>query len=395
VVDAERVEAIEAALMALGDGSPALRARLLAILALELLWSGDTNRPSALSDEALALARSHGEPSVLGPVLAMRAGTLWNPRWARERLDIATELLSIAEVAGDPYLHFWALYRRTAAFLELGDTHEAEACRRAAEREADDLGQPHPRWAVMFFKVAAAVASGRLADAKNAAQEILTLGRDSGQPDAEPLYAVLLATIRYQQGRLGELETVLADTVGRLPAVPYFRALLALAYCELDRPTDARFVFTSLARGDLRSLLFDYLAGPTAALLAIVCAEVGDADGAAVLTEVIAPYASQVASHPLMWLGSFSHHLGLLATTLGRWSEAEAHFRTAASTHERLGAPAWLARTRLEWARMLLAGAEPGGGERAHDLLRQALGTARELGLANIERRAVELLSSE
>ena len=44
---------------------------------------------------------------------------------------------------------------------------------------------------------------------------------------------------------------------------------------------------------------------------------------------------------------------------------------------------------------MLLLRADPGDGERAHDLLRQALVTARELSLANLERRAIELLSSQ
>jgi hypothetical protein len=34
-------------------------------------------------------------------------------------------------------------------------------------------------------------------------------------------------------------------------------------------------------------------------------------------------------------------------------------------------------------------------GGRAHDLLRQALAAARELGLLNIERGAVELLSPQ
>jgi hypothetical protein len=42
---------------------------------------------------------------------------------------------------------------------------------------------------------------------------------------------------------------------------------------------------------------------------------------------------------------------------------------------------------------MLLARAEPGDGERAHDLLHQALATARELGLGNVERQAAGLLS--
>lgn len=85
------------------------------------------------------------------------------------------------------------------------------------------------------------------------------------------------------------------------------------------------------------------------------------------------------------------HYLGLLATTIGRFDDAEARF-AAAATHERIQAPTWLARTRLEWARMLLVRRQPGDVERARELLGQALATARELGLGNIERQAVALL---
>jgi hypothetical protein len=42
---------------------------------------------------------------------------------------------------------------------------------------------------------------------------------------------------------------------------------------------------------------------------------------------------------------------------------------------------------------MLLTRRKPGDAERARELLGQALTSARELGLANVERRAVELLS--
>ncbi len=56
-------------------------------------------------------------------------------------------------------------------------------------------------------------------------------------------------------------------------------------------------------------------------------------------------------------------------------------------------APHWLAATRLERARMLLDRRRPGDAERARELLGQALATARELGVVNVERRAVGLLS--
>ncbi|MBV8940240.1 MAG: hypothetical protein JO240_00740 [Solirubrobacterales bacterium] len=55
-----------------------------------------------------------------------------------------------------------------------------------------------------------------------------------------------------------------------------------------------------------------------------------------------------------------------------------------------MGAPIWLARTRVDLARLLL---ERGGdGARATALLEQARGTARDLGCASIERQANALL---
>jgi hypothetical protein len=92
-------------------------------------------------------------------------------------------------------------------------------------------------------------------------------------------------------------------------------------------------------------------------------------------------------------LGAVAYYLAILAATSGDFYGAEHHFAKAAATHERIGAPHWLARTRLEWARMLLNRGRPGDAEQARELLGQALTTARERGLGNIERRAVQLLT--
>jgi hypothetical protein len=82
----------------------------------------------------------------------------------------------------------------------------------------------------------------------------------------------------------------------------------------------------------------------------------------------------------------------MLATVLGRFDEADSDFQSAAQLHQRLAAPTWLARTRLEWARMLLRRGGPGDADRARELLGQSLATARELGLGAVERQVSTLL---
>ena len=108
---------------------------------------------------------------------------------------------------------------------------------------------------------------------------------------------------------------------------------------------------------------------------------------------MLQPYANQFVFTAGGSLGAVAYYLAILASTSGDFDEAERRFVEAAATHERIGAPTWLARTRLEWARMLITRNLPGDAERARELLGQALSTARGLALAKLERRAVQLLT--
>ena len=61
--------------------------------------------------------------------------------------------------------------------------------------------------------------------------------------------------------------------------------------------------------------------------------------------------------------------------------------------NERLGARPWLARTQLDYARMLLRRDAAGDGERARGLLEAALATAREIGMAKVAADCESLLA--
>ena len=92
---------------------------------------------------------------------------------------------------------------------------------------------------------------------------------------------------------------------------------------------------------------------------AAACAYLGDRAGATVLFQLLEPHASQIVFTNGGVLGAVAHYLAVLAATFGDFDEAQSRFAVAAATHERIGAATWLARTRLEWARMLRARAKP------------------------------------
>jgi hypothetical protein len=114
----------------------------------------------------------------------------------------------------------------------------------------------------------------------------------------------------------------------------------------------------------------------------------GDTGSAAVLYDLLLPHSTTFGVLAGLTTGCTAYYLGLLATMLGRYPEAEEHFRVATEAHIRVGAPAHLGRTRVEWARMRLARRAPGDVEEAQRLLQQALTVATDLGLVNVERRA-------
>jgi uncharacterized protein HemY len=83
--------------------------------------------------------------------------------------------------------------------------------------------------------------------------------------------------------------------------------------------------------------------------------------------------------------------LGLLATTMSLWTEAEGHFEAALEMNAKLGARPWLAHTQHQYATMLLNRDQVGDRDRATSLLDEALGTASELGMAALIEKIEEL----
>jgi hypothetical protein len=390
-VDAARVEVLEAAIAAVGEDDLPVRARLLATLGLELAWAPDPSRRLTLSGDALRIARSLGDPQTLAHVLLARDYTISAPDNATERLAATIELLATAERLGDPVLASRALGLRFKAAMELADVAEAERCLVRNQVLVAELGQPVLTWATLHHQASLLVLHCD-AEAEAAMIAAHEFGTAIGQQ--EVFSFARRFSLRVDQGRAEELEPWLRQAVEQTQS-PMMKAIYAHVLAETDRTDVAGRLFDDIAAtgfahptNNVAWLLF-------ATECAWLCARLGRDDCVPRLRSMLEPYADQLVVGAFAgWVtGAVALYLGLLAKTIGDWPEAEVRFTAAAATHERIGAPTWLARTRLEWARMLLAHAEPGDGERAHDLLHQALATARELGLANIERGAVEPLS--
>jgi tetratricopeptide (TPR) repeat protein len=385
------VPLLREALASLDTADSELRTRLLARLAGALRDEPDGGEREALSREAVAMARRIGDAAPLAYALDGRYAATWEPGNSRERLGIALELTRVAALSGDPERALQGHHYQLIAHLELGEIPAAYAALNAKRRIADELRQPPQRWYVTVIEAFMALFEGRFTEGEALMEQAISFCPDGFHSDGSYRYQLFL--LRREQGRLAEMESLIRRSVDEYTVFPGFRAMLTVLLVELGREAEARQVFDAMAARDFADLPWDceWLHGTT--LLAEVACSLGDLPRAATLYQLMEPYAHfNVVAPAEVSAGSVSRALGLLATALSRWDEAERRFIDAIAMNETMGARPWVAHSRHDYGRMLLARDRAGDRDAARAQLRRALTVSRELGMTTLTRRIERLL---
>jgi hypothetical protein len=128
------------------------------------------------------------------------------------------------------------------------------------------------------------------------------------------------------------------------------------------------------------------------AMLAVVCAELGDRPRAALLYERLAPFADRQAVAGLAGfsLGSMHRYLALLSSTRGDVESAVLHFEAALVSNTRAGATLFVAYTQNDFAALLRCEGPRHDPERASALTRSAATTARRCNAVQLQRELDE-----
>jgi class 3 adenylate cyclase/tetratricopeptide (TPR) repeat protein len=391
--DADRVAMLEAALAALPDGDSTARARLLTKLSYECTFT-DPARASVLGTNAYDMARRLGDPSTLVDATT-RAARTWRVAmnipaahpfyWDRPVLDEAT---ATAEQLGDPAVLFTALYVGIQIEIQTGNLAGANRRLDRVVALAEEVGQPDLRWIATYLCADLALLAGDAAGAERLVEAAYAIGRETGQRGAGTIYAAGMQSVRWHQGRQAEVAGLLAEAAAADPDLGVLQvgvevpgeqsssaggAAAELAAAVARAPEDASW--------DLSMTIFAELAGRRR-----------DAEAAATLYDRLMPFNGMFAYATAILRGPIAHYLGMLAAVLQRYDDGDQHFARAAELNERLQAPFHLARTQLEWARMLHERTNPGDRDRAKELLERARSTAALYGCAQVERRANRLL---
>jgi DNA-binding SARP family transcriptional activator/tetratricopeptide (TPR) repeat protein len=395
VVDTSVVILVEEALDELGDGEPALRARLLARLAMELSFSEQRERRAALSEEALRIARSVGDIRGIGYALDARHWSLWGPANVDERLAAANELLELAEESGDERLAMQGHRWRMIDLLELCDMAEVDVEIDAYTALAEKRRRPSEAPYTRFLHAMRLLLTGDFDRAHDVGEEGRRLGERVQDSNAINAHVVQMLVSCRDRGGLDRVEEMVRRQTERFRNIPGWRCALAHVYAENGNHEDAHRILDGFGRGDFRDLPLDGLWLGAIAVLAETAATLGDPSHAERLHELLEPYAGRNVT--IGWVsachGSASRHLGLLKGLLGHREHAIAHFEKALETNTRMRARPLVARTRMDLARTLLERFEPSPSDVswANAELDAALEEATALGMTRLGQECREL----
>jgi predicted ATPase/class 3 adenylate cyclase len=332
-VDSERMAAIERAIELDDPPNPARRARLLALQAQELTWDPDFARRGTLAEEAIELARGAGDARALAEALRSACYALWSAETFELRAALAQELVTLSDQLGDPVLRRAAQNLEFHACVERGELARAQTALERSQRTAAELGQPLVNSAVAVLAAALKLLQGDLDAGERLAEHAFQLGQEAGQPDAVSYYGVQISYVRLFEGRGEEIIAMSEQSAEATSAVPALRAGLASTLCWLDRREDAAAILKEAASDRFEHVLPSTGELTALALYANAATHTGDRGVAAILYDLIQPWADQFVWSGVSGYGHVRMYLGLLASCLGQHELADEHLAFACEFH--------------------------------------------------------------
>ncbi len=381
-------DVLQRALAALGDDDSALRSQLLGRLAI---YTDIEHRKRVLAHQALEMGRRIADDAALCDVLVSTHWVTRGPDTPQESMALAKELARVAGKVGDGRRQALAHGRLIDVLLELGDIDAVDRELEALQRLAETRNERYVKRLLATFRASHAYLQGHLEDCERLAHDALA-HRFTGHDQPAHIFGLQMFFVRHEEGRLDEFVDTIEGFAAHDPQLARWRCALAYSHAQLGRTAQARHELDALTRDDFSDLPRDVLWLSNLSALAEVIVLLDDAPRAQSLYRLLSPYAHRcVISFAGMCHGSASRSLGLLATTLSRYDDADRHFQQALKTNIQIRSPLWIAHTQHDYARMFLARGRSGDDDKALDLLEQALATADQLGLKALADKTRQL----
>jgi tetratricopeptide (TPR) repeat protein len=169
---------LEETLEALSDSDDALRVRIMGRLALDFGWEVSSEQRSRLGEEAVAIATRVGDPGTLAYALSARRVSLGGAERTERGLAIASEIVRLADRAGDRSLSLVYRLHRITHRMEQGALTRFDLELAAFAREAEEIRQPQTVSYTLMLKGMRALMEGRLEQAERYRSRLLELASE-------------------------------------------------------------------------------------------------------------------------------------------------------------------------------------------------------------------------
>jgi tetratricopeptide (TPR) repeat protein len=385
-----------AAMIRAADPSPTRQALLAELLARlgAYLATHRPHRSTMLADEALEIARQAGDARVLAIALLYSTRTAALGRDEHEaRLRDAARL---AQEGGDLEVVLAAYTSLMVAALLWADREQFDRCLAEYARVAASMGAVTPLLLSAVDHAGAAALDGRYAEADEQFRAARRRSASLGDPSLPANIGAGLTPVDRELGRLAR-RVQAARQLAAATQAPRYEAHLVRVLSETGEHGEAtERLHALLARSD--ELLSGFLRPTSLAFLAEATAVLGDTDAAASLykwLEAEARHGECVNVGAHVYHGALRRYLGLLALTLNLAEEAVSHHEAALAVHERMRARGWIARSRYDLARALIARGAEGDVDRASRLVEEAITTAHELGMPKLLEELLALHAAD
>jgi tetratricopeptide (TPR) repeat protein len=382
--DEKLIAILNAALAVMPEEDSALRTRLEARLVAALLPAPAAEHDAVMERSRLALemARRVNDESALLTCLCLRATTLPDVLRTRERFELNTETIALAQRHGEIPRIAGLLSWQVTTVLELGDPEGAAREAAKAQRLLAGFSPVAYGWRVPLMFARLASFAGRFDEAMKHYEEAVALARRSPVPLAMIESTVFLTSHHYARGD-AEGYAARAEEIERVHGVHGGWALFgSIHHAILGREEPTRAALERARRLELR-------AQPGVGSLGWPCAKMGFADLAPTFYDVV---SRDMAMGPILLgpggtiMGPRALLAGRLAVLMGRLEEAEHYFEAALDFATRVGARPFIAQTELDWGELLASRGEDGARAR----LEKAEALARELGMNVVATRAAD-----
>ena len=392
---------LDDALQRVGPGDSVLKAKALGGLAIVLGVTGAQSPAIEFAEQGIAMSRRLNDAEVLELTLQGANYALQGPEQLERRLALAKERAELVRtvIAGKTFRDQLpdAQIDLSHYLMERGDLSAADDEFAAWAQLVEEQRRPFEDAIIANRGAARALMRGDFEQSEKLARQAFEIGqRLRADNVAAGLFGMQMFALSRERGQLRELEPVVRLFVQQNSAADTWRPGLAVIYSELGRTEEARAEFEHMASDNFDSLPRDSLWIGTMTYLVDVCVFLGDRSRAAILYELLEPFAGRnvVIGYEVVCYGALSRYLGALTSTLERWDDAVRHFEDALAMNARMEAWPWLAHTQYQYATMLLSRDLAGDRDRAFALLDSAFTTARRLGMQGIEGRVAALLQT-